>query len=138
MAPFLFSCTHHVPYRSPSIPKEAANGTAFDILHTNKKANSTTSMNRHYSLLRNQTDRPCSVSQDDIHGKQQSTVNGMDAVAPRGIAGRGVLIDYHSWAQRNGVEFDQLGGHAITLASVEKIIKEDGRRPRNQAGPSPT
>ncbi|KAK5233340.1 hypothetical protein LTR47_005433 [Exophiala xenobiotica] len=64
------------------------------------------------------------VSQDDIHGEQQSTVNGMDAVAPRGIAGRGVLIDHHSWAQRNGMEYDRLGGHAITLDSVEKIIKE--------------
>jgi hypothetical protein len=51
-------------------------------------------------------------------------VNGMDAVAPRGIAGRGVLIDYHSWAQRNGMEYDRLGGHAITLDSVEKIIEE--------------
>jgi hypothetical protein len=48
----------------------------------------------------------------------------MDAWAQSGIAGRGVLIDYHSWAQRNGVEYNRLGGHAIPLASVQKIIKE--------------
>ncbi|KAK6385772.1 hypothetical protein LTS17_001344 [Exophiala oligosperma] len=64
------------------------------------------------------------VTQNDIHAEQQSTVNGMDAWAPRGIAGRGVLIDYHSWAQRNGIEYDRLSGHAITLDSVKTIIKE--------------
>lgn len=65
-----------------------------------------------------------SVTQHDIHDKQESIVNGMDAWAPRGIAGRGVLIDYHSWAQRNGIEYDRLSGHAIPLDAIKKIIRE--------------
>lgn len=74
--------------------------------------------------IENLADFSSSVTQNDIHAEQQSTVNGMDAWAPRGIAGRGVLIDYHSWAQRNGIEYDRLSGHAITLDSVKTIIKE--------------
>ncbi|KIW19192.1 hypothetical protein PV08_03486 [Exophiala spinifera] len=64
------------------------------------------------------------VTQNDIHTEQRSTINGIDAWALQGIAGRGVLIDYHSWAQRNGIEYDRLSGHAITLDSVKAIIKE--------------
>jgi hypothetical protein len=64
------------------------------------------------------------ATQDDIHTKTDSTVNGIDAWARRGIAGRGVLVDYHSWALKNNVEYDRLGAHGVTLDEVKAILKE--------------
>lgn len=65
-----------------------------------------------------------SVTQDDIHQEERTTVNGMEAWADRGVAGRGVLVDYHSWAQRNDVQFDRLSEHAIKLNTIKDIIRE--------------
>lgn len=64
------------------------------------------------------------VSQDDIHSKPESKVNGINAWAARGIAGRGVLIDYHGWAQKKGIAYDPLSGHGISVDEVDQITKE--------------
>jgi hypothetical protein len=64
------------------------------------------------------------ATQDDIHNKTDSKVNGIDAWARRGIAGRGVLIDYHSWALNNDIQYNRLGAHGITLDEVQAILKE--------------
>lgn len=50
--------------------------------------------------------------------------NGADAWAARGIAGRGILIDYHSWARRNNIQYDRLSTHAIDLDAIKSIIEE--------------
>ncbi|KAF7553874.1 hypothetical protein G7046_g6974 [Stylonectria norvegica] len=64
------------------------------------------------------------VTQDDIHSSADSSVNGIDAWAKRGIAGRGVLIDYDTWARKNGVNYDRLSTHPITLKEVKTIAEE--------------
>lgn len=38
--------------------------------------------------------------------------------------GRGVLIDFSSYAQRNGMRYDALGHYAVSLADVKKIAEE--------------
>lgn len=46
--------------------------------------------------------------------------------AKEGIAGRGVLIDYVSWAEENGVKYSTLANHEIKLENILEIAKECG------------
>lgn len=64
------------------------------------------------------------MTQDDIHGSETSIVNGINCWAPEGIAGRGILVDYDSWAAKNGIEYDRLGSHSIEIEDVQTILKE--------------
>lgn len=49
---------------------------------------------------------------------------GIGYWARRGIAGRGVLIDYLSWAEKKGIQVDALSQHVVTLDNVLQISKE--------------
>ena len=60
---------------------------------------------------------------DEIHA-EGSTILGMQAWAERGIVGRGILIDYFSWAQKNG-PYNPLTTYSITLSSLKKVIAEE-------------
>jgi kynurenine formamidase len=42
----------------------------------------------------------------------------------RGLAGRGVLIDYASYARRGGIDVKHFSGHAISIKDVLNIAKE--------------
>ena len=64
------------------------------------------------------------ATQEDIHGDANSTLNGIDAWADKGIAGRGVLIDYFDWSKKNGIEYEVLSNHPIPVEHVQKIIRE--------------
>lgn len=66
---------------------------------------------------------PSSVTPDDIYA-EGATVNGVEAWAKKGIAGRGVLIDYHWWAQKNNKDYDRLTSHGVTLDDIKTIMKE--------------
>ena len=44
--------------------------------------------------------------------------------AKEGIAGRGVLIDYASWAEKNGIEYTTFSLHEIRLEDIRAIAKE--------------
>lgn len=44
--------------------------------------------------------------------------------ASRGIVGRGVLIDYYSWASENDIKYDTTGSHPISLDQITKIAQE--------------
>lgn len=46
--------------------------------------------------------------------------------AKESIAGRGVLVDYASWAEKNGVKYSMLSSHEIKLEAVLQIAKECG------------
>ncbi|OJJ49845.1 hypothetical protein ASPZODRAFT_128386 [Penicilliopsis zonata CBS 506.65] len=49
---------------------------------------------------------------------------GIGHWARKGIAGRGVLIDYLSWAERKGITFSALEQHRISLDVVLEIARE--------------
>jgi len=69
---------------------------------------------------------------DMIHA-EGSTVNGMQgrsirsrltiAWAERGIVGRGILVDYYSWAQ-NHAPYDPLTDYSIPLSNLKSCIDE--------------
>ena len=56
------------------------------------------------------------VSLADIHGASASNVNGIGAWAAKGIVGRGVLLDYHSWRAAQGRGVDR--HHAFRSGSI--------------------
>ncbi|KAF2658359.1 hypothetical protein K491DRAFT_593173 [Lophiostoma macrostomum CBS 122681] len=64
------------------------------------------------------------VTQEDIHRTGDTTINGIDAWAEQGIAGRGVLVDYYRWAEKNGIEYDSTQTHPIALEHVKAILQE--------------
>lgn len=78
------------------------------------------------------------VTMDDIHNPgadgQKTTQNGIQAFADHGIVGRGVLLDYHGWRQRQvtkaGVAllkpFNPLNPDAITLDQLLEVAKDQG------------
>ncbi|KFH43981.1 hypothetical protein ACRE_052300 [Hapsidospora chrysogenum ATCC 11550] len=43
-----------------------------------------------------------------------------------GIVGRGVLLDYASYAQRKGIKYSPMSDHAITVAELEDVARESG------------
>ncbi|KAL5366362.1 hypothetical protein BJX96DRAFT_160815 [Aspergillus floccosus] len=49
---------------------------------------------------------------------------GVGHWASKGIAGRGVLIDYVSWAEKRGIQVDGLSQQAISLDDVQAIARE--------------
>ncbi|OXV06460.1 hypothetical protein Egran_05772 [Elaphomyces granulatus] len=49
---------------------------------------------------------------------------GLGFWARKGIAGRGVLIDYLSWAERRGITVNALTQHVVSLDDVLEIAKE--------------
>ena len=56
--------------------------------------------------------------------------------AEHGIAGRGVLLDYRSYAKANGIDYDPYSPHAITYDELQKCGKAQGIdiRPESQGG----
>ncbi|BFZ63342.1 hypothetical protein YB2330_004464 [Saitoella coloradoensis] len=63
------------------------------------------------------------VTMEDIH-KEGSTTLGIHHMAQHGIVGRAVLIDYRSWAVKQGIEYDACSTYSIPLNSVLEIAKE--------------
>ncbi|CAK7234883.1 hypothetical protein SEUCBS140593_009097 [Sporothrix eucalyptigena] len=41
-----------------------------------------------------------------------------------GLVGRGVLIDYKRYAERHGIKYSPFSGHAITVADIEAIARD--------------
>jgi kynurenine formamidase len=66
------------------------------------------------------------TTQADIHASDRTSINGLQSWSARGLAGRGVLIDYASYAKRHNIDIHHFSGHAITLENVLDVIKEQG------------
>lgn len=64
------------------------------------------------------------TTQADIHARDRTSVNSLQPWCAKGLAGRGVLIDYESYAQRHGIQANYFSPHAITLEDVQAIAKE--------------
>lgn len=59
----------------------------------------------------------------------RTTRNGIQVMAEKGIVGRGVLLDYHSWWQRNRSSEAPIDGfktHHIQLEDLLATAKEQG------------
>jgi len=65
------------------------------------------------------------VTAEQITGKE-GTRNGIEHWARRGIAGRGVLIDFARWAKENGIDFDPGRRSEITVEQLQAAADSQG------------
>jgi len=63
---------------------------------------------------------------DDIVGPKANHKCSIHHWAEHGIAGRGVLIDYKSYAQKQGKEYDSFDNHGITYEELAAAGKDQG------------
>ncbi|PVH93411.1 hypothetical protein DM02DRAFT_721718 [Periconia macrospinosa] len=49
---------------------------------------------------------------------------GIHHWAKEGIAGRGVLIDYASWAEKKGLKYSVFTNHTVKIEEIQEIVKE--------------
>lgn len=102
-------------------------GVAFDdVYHMNPQQSSQWDGLRHHSA-------PCAktggslfyggTTGEEIQDSSNHRI-GIGHWAKQGIAGRGVLIDYLSYAERQGIKVDALSQHVVTLDDVLTIAKE--------------
>ncbi|KUL90676.1 hypothetical protein ZTR_00225 [Talaromyces verruculosus] len=70
------------------------------------------------------------VTQQDIHSHPESDINSINAWSKHALAGRAFLIDYYDWAQEQGVSYDPLATHAVTISDVKKIMEEKNIQPQ--------
>lgn len=66
------------------------------------------------------------ATQADVHAGERTTVNGLQPWTKKGLAGRGVLIDFASYAAKNGINVSHFSPHAITLADVKAVAQNQG------------
>lgn len=50
----------------------------------------------------------------------------MHVISNHGIVGRGVLLDYYSWAIENGKPYDPLSSHEITVDDLKAVAVSEG------------
>lgn len=55
-------------------------------------------------------------------------MNGIGAWSEKGIVGRGVLIDYHTWRVKNNIapEYDAFRAGTIPLKHLKEVLKDQG------------
>jgi kynurenine formamidase len=62
------------------------------------------------------------TQEEIISGK--TTKLGIQAWAKQGIVGRGVLVDFVSYAKRNSINYNPTGFFAVSLSTFKEIAKE--------------
>lgn len=65
------------------------------------------------------------MTQDHIYAKE-SNVNSLQPWSNKGLAGRGILIDYASYAQRRDISVAHFAPHGITIDDVKAVAAEQG------------
>lgn len=67
------------------------------------------------------------VTLEDIHGEEGgSDVLGIGAWAEKGLVGRGVLLDYHAWRTRKGMQHAAFETKGITVDELKAVAEEQG------------
>ncbi|EZF26747.1 hypothetical protein H103_01256 [Trichophyton rubrum CBS 288.86] len=76
------------------------------------------------------------IKGEDIVGPNANNKCSIHHWAEHGIAGRGVLLDYRSYAKANGIDYDPYSAHAITYEDLVKCGRAQGIdiRPEAQGG----
>ncbi|KPI35812.1 uncharacterized protein AB675_11161 [Cyphellophora attinorum] len=64
------------------------------------------------------------TTQSQIHEGPRTSINDLQSWSTRCLAGRGILIDYISYAERKGIQIDHFTPHAVTLDHVKAVMEE--------------
>ncbi|CAI4220200.1 unnamed protein product [Parascedosporium putredinis] len=96
-----------------------------DVISFNTQGSSQWDSLRHFAY---QKDKKFynGTTQEEIHSAPRTAINGLQTWNSKALAGRGVLIDYASYAKRQGISVDHFTPHGITLESVRAIAEEEG------------
>ncbi|KAL4977091.1 hypothetical protein BDW66DRAFT_159135 [Aspergillus desertorum] len=98
-----------------------------DVLTFNTQTGTQWDGFKHYG---NQT-QGCYFNGHSLDELKKSRVIGIDAWSNSGgIVGRGILIDYGTWAKRNSIPLTPFQTSAILLSSIQQIIHETSLIPR--------
>ncbi|PLB51966.1 hypothetical protein P170DRAFT_433870 [Aspergillus steynii IBT 23096] len=104
-------------------------GIAFDDIYTmNPQQSSQWDGLRHFSqTVPGQPERVFygGTTADEINDRHNDRI-GMQHWAREGIAGRGVLIDYATWAEKKGIEYSTFSTHQVRLSDILEIAEESG------------
>ncbi|BCS26933.1 uncharacterized protein APUU_51644A [Aspergillus puulaauensis] len=104
-------------------------GIAFDdIYHMNPQQSSQWDGLRHFSqTVPGQSERVFygGTTSEEINDRKNDRI-GLQHWAKEGIAGRGVLIDYAGWAEKNGIEYSTFSTHQVRLSDIHEIARECG------------
>ncbi|OJJ69457.1 hypothetical protein ASPBRDRAFT_45793 [Aspergillus brasiliensis CBS 101740] len=104
-------------------------GVAFDDVYTmNPQQSSQWDGLRHFSqTVEGQTERVFygGATVEEINDRKNNRI-GLQHWAKEGIAGRGVLIDYATWAEKRGIRYSTFSTHQIRLSDIKEIAKECG------------
>ncbi|PYH37038.1 uncharacterized protein BO87DRAFT_374085 [Aspergillus neoniger CBS 115656] len=104
-------------------------GVAFDDVYTmNPQQSSQWDGLRHFSqTVEGQTERVFygGATVEEINDRTNNRI-GLQHWAKEGIAGRGVLIDYATWAEKRGIRYSTFSTHQIRLSDIKEIAKECG------------
>ncbi|MCJ1358895.1 MAG: hypothetical protein MMC33_008895 [Icmadophila ericetorum] len=76
------------------------------------------------------------VKGSEIQGSNQTLRDSIHHWSNHGIAGRGILLDYYSYAQANGISYPHFKTYGITYEELVKCGKSHGIdiRPESQGG----
>ncbi|KAJ9610450.1 hypothetical protein H2200_005227 [Cladophialophora chaetospira] len=67
------------------------------------------------------------VTAEEISGPDAETRNGIDQWSKRGgIVGRGVLLDFLSWAEEQGISYSPVERYAISAQDLEAVAARQG------------
>ncbi|KAJ5711278.1 hypothetical protein N7488_005434 [Penicillium malachiteum] len=62
---------------------------------------------------------------------ESATPNGIQHIAKRGIAGRGILIDWYKWSQAHGRSVDVTTPHAVPFEELLEVLRYQGLKQEN-------
>jgi hypothetical protein len=63
------------------------------------------------------------VTVDEVSGPKSTTKLGTHAWCDQGIVGRGVLLDYYHWSKSQGVSYELIGDHEITVEELQACAR---------------
>jgi hypothetical protein len=110
-------CEHKI------IPLGPFEGVAYDDVYTfNPQQSSQWDGLRHFSQPEGVDGRVFygGTTAAEIEDRSNTRI-GLQHWAKEGIAGRGVLIDYASWAEKRGIEYSTFKAHEVTLEDILAI-----------------
>ncbi|CAI6013671.1 unnamed protein product [Clonostachys chloroleuca] len=94
-----------------------------DIITFNTQGSSQWDSLRHFAYQKDQKFYN-GATQQDIHAAPRTSVNDLQGWTAKGLAGRGVLIDYAAYAAREKIAIDHFSPHGITVDVVKAIADE--------------
>ncbi|MCJ1254541.1 hypothetical protein MMC24_002356 [Lignoscripta atroalba] len=108
-----------------SVYRKAPRVVNDDIWFLNTQSSSQWDGLRHFAYQKEQKFYN-GVTLDDIHGENKTNINGIHAWAEKGIVGRGILLDYHTWRLKQDIPYHPFKTGSIPLEHLKATAHAQG------------